>query len=858
MQKNKILWLAVVTVAASCTKGPAPKLVISQWDKSDGSDLFLERKLASSNNQTQCLKDVFDVETLKKQVKELERGYAGGKRVKGQWKHLNLEDLPIPQANFLKTYGDKIGDLNDEDAFDFSGCQDVPCIFNRIYKKENHIAGYVHYLWYLRFGHMLSADNKVPDQVSKPGEYDSLPVPFEDYLFSDKQLYGMWRLSMMLKTPHTSLDRLTELQKVPKGRKYEKPDYKSACGLASSAGWVTLTDQCLSIDDHNKDTGYLYPSVTHELSHQVDYHDGRKLGKSYRSQESDYLDIADMYLKEYVDEKGKNVRQWDHKAGIKLVTGYAGTSPAENFAESLAYFRVDGEKAFSNMKSGHYNFVSKNFYQDRFFRKADLQKTLLAKYNADSSKSAFQSVVECSKLKSASKSTYFKGDDFDYPLTPTMLNCLGARASEMAKLLKGTLALKEPEGCAAITGNWQSDPWEATSKEYLKGIFNQYVKELQNDKEYLARIEAFYAELKDKTIAREAYLSCYGELGEEQCFESEIKRLSLAKASSLKLPPEQTEEMASMYTSFHSFQNTRDELLKLYETLVSAHLESIREEGDDLWQRCTSGGQNDDETPISGNFSVGDGYLVSSINNCINSGFSDGVRAVIRNLAVNNQRIDHPKEEMLLTQEIKPELVKIIRAKYDEAREGEVSRALDIMSNDKGQLRKSVLSNFSWVSNVVDSDKILSDCKKQAYSLIEGEWYYTLKKDLFSKFTEGNVCQNVSSSTEFNQWMVSAKDQFSDKVVDGLEDKILAKANEKASQCLQQYPMDSAINKIKYRKQRQDCLINDWSRIEDAVLQDTMKDPVVVKFQIKREKLMGELELNRRRLQVKVMKERFN
>ena len=77
-----------------------------------------------------------------------------------------------------------------------------------------------------------------------------------------------------------------------------------------------------------------------------------------------------------IHRKGSNL------ANVERVFGYYNQEDRELF------HRVDWvvadlndipalEKAFENMKPDHYDYVSKNYYQDRYYRKSDLQKTLL-------------------------------------------------------------------------------------------------------------------------------------------------------------------------------------------------------------------------------------------------------------------------------------------------------------------------------------------------------------------------------------------------------------------------------------------------------------------------------------------------
>ena len=857
MRKNNLLLFLIPFVAIGCSRSNAPKTLITKWEKNYEGPKFLERKLAATGSEGQCLKDVYGLDLLKAQVAELERNYASGEKITGTWKHLNLADLPVPQASFLKKYGTQIGDLTNPDRFDYSSCKDLPCVFNKIHGKGDHTAGYVHYLWYLRMGQMLSLDNMVPDQASPTaGIFNGKQIPFESYLYSDDELYAFWRLSLMMKTPHSNLVHLKEVQRVPKGESYEKPDYKGACGLASSVGWITLQDGCLWLYK-NLDTGYFYTAVTHELTHQVDFHQGRGSQKFYRSHRDDYLALIGMTVNEYVNESNVLIRQWQVDPKGKYITNYAKTNPQENFAESIAYFRVDGDRTNREMSSEQYKFVSENYFQNRKFEKVELLKGMLNTYSSEVSKSIFQAVVDCSKEQVSPRSVYFSGSDFTNPVLPQMLNCIGSRAQEMSLTLRAKIAINEPDGCSSLNEFPGKAQWDGLVKENLRVSFDRYLQDLYKDKDYLARIEAFYAELKDKTIARNAYINCYGSSSEEGCFNREIKKLALEKAQNLKLPPDQTEEMANMYISYHSYRVIKEETSDLYKTFVGSHLQKIQTASEDLWEGCTAGSQDDEAAPRAGQFQIGDGYMISSMYNCLNSGYPDTLRNVLRELSVDNMKIEHPNEELILMQLIKPELNNSLMSFYNEEKAKEMTLATEIIAKDDGSYRQKVLSDFSWVKNVSDNNQITSDCKRAVYSLIDHPGYFNLKKDLFSDFAEQRVCVGLQETSQFKDWLSSSEVFLTEKIVNELEEKLLVRGQARATACLRQYPMNSALNKIRYKKQREDCFMNGWTFMEEQILKEAVEDPIVIKFKIPQETLRGKIELNRRRIQVKIMKERL-
>jgi hypothetical protein len=857
MKSNKSFLALIILIGVSACTKKTPETLISRWETKSDEYAIVERALASAP-QGQCLKDVFSVEVLNAEMKELEKKFAGGAKVSGTWKHLDLASLPIPQANFLKTYGDKIGDQKNKDSIDYSTCNDVPCIFNKIYSKENYVAGYVHYIWYLKFGNMLSADNLSPVQTSKePGEYNGKIHTLDKYLYDEKELYAFWRLSLMLKAPHTNLSYLKEIQRIPRGERFEGED-SGSCGIAYSRGWILLNDGCLSVDQNQPDTGYLYQAVTHELTHHVDFQEGRGTAAFYRSHKPDYLALAGMSLIEFVDANGKQVRQWQLAPGTKLMTSYSGTAPQENFAESISVFRIDGDHAKKQVSEPHFAFVKNNYYAARSFENEEVMKAWIQQYAPETGKAVFKAVVDCSKEPASPKSFYFKQQDFNSPVLPGMLNCMSTQAIEIGLSLKTKITMFEADGCKALVSSSVKSRWDVHIKEHLKNTFDKYLKELEKDKEYLARIQSFYTQVSDKTIAREAYINCYQEQSEEACFFSEIQKGAFEKAEALKLPIEQTRELADMYVAYHPYASIQNETKKFYQSFVASNIETIRTEATSIWDACLSGPRDDVNAPSGRHFQIADGYMISSIYNCLNASVPDAVKDSIRNFSVDGLKIQHSKEELILKDEVFPHLVKMLKDNYVSAREEEFKTALDLLSDDKGEIRKQLLSNFDWIKNVIDTNQIIFDCKLAGLKLIKFDPLFHQKSGLYGNYLEMNSCFNISTTADFNKWLKESKGTFSDKILEDLDQKMTEAAVLRAKECISQYPIDTAVNKIRYRRKRDLCLTNHWQKLAAQVLANAIKDPLVVKFQMSPDVMKSKLEANRRRLQLRIMKEHFN
>lgn len=857
MRKDRIGFLIIVLTLVSCSKSSGPKILISEWEKKIVPKTALVRKLAASGPlKIQCVKDVFSVEMLKEEVKELEQDYAEGEKIKGQWKNIDLSTLPIPQANFLKSFGDQLGDLTDPNRFQNSTCTDVPCLFNSLYGKDNHIAGYVHYLWYLRLGHLLAADNLVPLQLSdRPGIFDGKVVPFKDYLYSDDELFGLWRISHMLKEPFTSIAKLKEIQRVPRGFKYEKAEFKSACGLASGAGWITLTDECLNINDIYN--GPLYRGVIHELAHHIDFEEGEKKGKSYRSHEADYLKFAGMTLVEYVNEKQQKVRQWKVDPNAGVVSIYAPTNPQENYAESLTYFRIRGDQTYKSLTPEHLNFISTQYYDNQSYRNADLIQGMFKNYNNETFQAVFQAFKDCKNQTQSPASQYFKKGDFPSSVSPVMLNCIGVRASEISQHLKATFAVKEPEGCSVLNNRLQKFDWDTTAKNHLKEKFKKYFETGPNGKDYSSNVEAFYGELNNKTIARTAYVNCYGLEEEKSCFDSELKKVALQKSEQIGLTVDDSIQMAPLFTSLYNYQETKSESLQLYQTFIKSQMELIESEAENLWQNCRNINHSDEDSPISGHFNIADGYLISSFYNCINSGLSQALMGVLRNINVGQFKLEHPNEEIILSQKIKVEMTKKLSELYQSERIEEIERSITHTEDEYEKNLQEVLNDFSWVQNLGDDEKTLDDCKKHVFSLLGDDWLFHQKKDLFSHYAQDKICSKVSGSLEFRNWLESSKDDFTEKFLTDIDQKILLKGHALATECIKEYPVDSVVYKLLYKNSREKCFLNGWTSFENEILTEAVSQPLAQKLHISSELIKGRFELRRNEYQVRVMRERF-
>jgi HJR/Mrr/RecB family endonuclease len=825
----------------SCAK-ESPTL-LSRWEsKSDGKD-YLSRQLAS-DGATQCLKDLYSIDTVKKQIDGFEKRFASASPVLGKWRHLDLSTLPVPQANFLKTFGQKLGDISNPNSIDYSSCQSVPCIFNKIYGKEEDVGGYVHYLWYLKFGSTLAADNVVPNQVSpNPGEYNGKPLPLASYLYTDLELYGFWRLAQMLEPLYTTLTDLKEIQRIPKGEKFEGK-YVGACGLSHSLGWIILTDQCLEIRS-DADEGYFYPAVVHEMSHQIDFAQGNKWGLFWRSHEPDYLAFTGMSITEYAAPTGEMVRTWKMTPGTKVVTPYAGTAPQENFAESLSYFRNDGDMTIENITPEHFNFVSQNYFRNQAFTGPRLISAWQDNLAQDFSIESFKMVKDCSQNSVGFTSTYLKSTDFEEALPVSFIQCLGARAQEISLTMKARVLLSAPEACQTFKKPESKVIWNESLKINLLASIKKNITNLKNDQAYFAVVSKAYDLLKDNQLSRDGFFAC-SDSG-KICYDDFVKSSFQQRVTDLKA--EDFEEILRLYLSKHSFEVVSNDIKKGYIDLVSSFEEKIRQEAGSLWKSCRSVPVSDVQPPTGNFFLVSQGYLASSINNCVNSQYVSNLQTVLKAIEVDGKTIENKKEERFISDIVQEKLKARLQQLYEVDSMEEQRRVSALVQRESERLLPLMKSDLSWLKG---QGNFMKACQVYGLSQIPVETTFFLKKDLVGSLLNQGLCLGLSKEPALINWFNQQKQLLRTTLIQGLNEKMYQRVGEKAHGCLAKYPKNSKANYYLYKIPREVCVNFDWDSIESNLISETREDPVVQTLELSSYNLREILGANRSSLKARI------
>lgn len=872
MKRSNLFFLILIFFTlSSCTKEKIPhSLATAYQSKYLTEDTSVIRNVASVDQPKTCFESTFNITTLQKEVFSYERKVVGTP-VRGTWKHLNLEDLPIAQANFLKKFGESIGDLANPDSINYEGCNTLPCIFNRIYQRsEFDIAGYVHYLWYLKFGNYLSLDNKVYNQNSPtPGIYNGKQFLVKDYLYNDVELYGLWRIMNMLQDPYTNLTNLFEVQRIPRNEALEGYN-SSTCGLASSAGAIRLSDKCLdprgydsAIRAYTNNKGFLYVGLIHEMSHLLDYLQAkqRNIRGFNRSEEQDYIDLIGFKKQEYTDANGALVSGWVSSPNSKTIRDYAGTSPSENFADTLAFFRQDGNEAKKKLSETQFQWTSNNYFHNENYDSLGNREWLLKKYETNFTKEILTKITDCFTTKRTFQSNYFTRNDFlQSKLSSNMFNCISFEAEAISKKWTAHIQTYEPDGCGTtLPIKNQENLWDLAVKQSLKKQFGIYIEEINNDPKYLAKVINFKLTLKDRSMANQSIFECYtGSTLDNlsSCYELKALEKSKSAAIELRFPEEQAQEMANLYLSNHPYSVVAQDLYLSYRNILNAHESFIRTKTDELWQMCLDLPLSDDLKPSGMLFSPRKGYLISSIYNCLNSKLPTVSREVVNEVAYDGQKISHPVEELIMLEFLAPRIIERLHEIHESSMNTESGMLSTYFAENSDEIKNNLLSDFSWVMSLNEGE-IIKSCMKESLVMIKYLPLFQLKSEAFNEIVMSSICREIIKEPLLEKYLNNSKIELETNVFSQVETILEVNAEKRALSCLDSIPWKWERTKATVRIPRKTCLNLGRQQIETNTLTELMNIPLTLKFGINEYELKSKISESYDGVRSKVEEEHF-
>lgn len=788
--KNLIYLLLGSVLIIGCAKINPPLILTAKVSAP------LQTRNPAGNEKIQCKRDRFTIDEIKKDIAELESKYELKEKIKGEWKHLKLEKLPVASALFLNKYGSKLGDHNKTD-YDFSNCQDIPCLINHIYGKSDGIEGYAAYFYYLKMGHSLGLDNKIYDQVSPlAGTYGDKIYELKDYLFDENELYGFWRLAQTLSDDYRSLSTIKDVERIPRNADIEKRS-SMVCGLASSSGNIRLNDGCLRISSDRKfaHTGDFFLSVAHEYSHQIDFTLGRKFKTGYYSEDEEWKKEGQWFIKEELEkETGKVLsRSWDTTLkSEQFVTWYAQTEPAEHFAETLAHFRYAPNSTLKAIPTTTYDLVSNKYFQKNKFDKEKLFEYSIKTLNYFD-QTIYQNAYQCSLNLSkpvtecfatvnqkilAEVTPFFKVDTFEY----------------CEQLESNPVLLKE---------------FEANLGNEIKKRMNAHFQEFNKDRTYFTTINELLEKLDLNATQYSIYLNCYELADPERCYQDQLKEKIQKLFEGRPFGEEFVGDFIKRQLEKYSYQKAKEETLNFYQVLAKSEELFIQSSSKNTWDQCLKEKVHETTSLILKPFSPKDKYIAGSLLNCINL---DALK--IKDTTLLNLVEKYPtmieKEKSFVSVFIE----NLIMSSYEEIflrsiqqEQGEFKTYLFNFQNTS--LTK--YSDYQWLNGFsLSQDTVLKTCLNMLKKDFSFELYFHDFNEV--AITQNSICSTLLIRKEFDDYKKSRKDYFLSIFNDEIKSKLTQTAELKVKDCQELYSLTS-LNRFTVKKKQAECFKSKWAYV---------------------------------------------
>ncbi len=170
-------------------------------------------------------------------------------------------------------------------------------------------------------------------------------------------------------------------------------------------------------------------------------------------------------------------------------------------------------------------------------------------------------------------------------------------------------------------------------------------------------------------------------------------------------------------------------------------------------------------------------------------------------------------------------------------------------------LKSKLEANFSWVS-LSTRDGLVNDCTKKAKTLIDSTFRFHQAPSIYETAIM-TLCVGIESSPAYQNWIKTQGAGVEELVFKQLLVDLEFRADKKAQSCLKEFPMDTALNRIKFKAQREGCYYDAWPSLEAESLAELKKDPMALKVGLTFGNILSRLGPEKRRIQLKVFKKHF-
>jgi hypothetical protein len=168
---------------------------------------------------------------------------------------------------------------------------------------------------------------------------------------------------------------------------------------------------------------------------------------------------------------------------------------------------------------------------------------------------------------------------------------------------------------------------------------------------------------------------------------------------------------------------------------------------------------------------------------------------------------------------------------------------------------EKIQSNFDWVT-LTNKGQFISDCQKQAARLLTTQHKYFVTPEIYLKSFE-SLCIKVEASVAYGAWLNTQTAGLEERILIQVLNALEEQAEKRAISCVKEFPIDTQLNRIRLKKPRENCLVDNWESLEAQALNEAKKDPLVSRVNLNLDNVQSQLSSEGRRIQLKLMKKYF-
>ena len=180
---------------------------------------------------------------------------------------------------------------------------------------------------------------------------------------------------------------------------------------------------------------------------------------------------------------------------------------------------------------------------------------------------------------------------------------------------------------------------------------------------------------------------------------------------------------------------------------------------------------------------------------------------------------------------------------------------IGLAQNETKSIRLALEKDYMWV--LIEDEKTFPEqCFIKSQTLLSTENRFIKTPEIYNNLLK-DLCQQLELSPSFINWLNGQTSAIENKVMVKLLQEIESQGEDLAKRCLIQFPVTTQLERIKFKKDREECLIGQWQEIEKNAQEKVKKDPLVVKINLPFNNIQSRLQSERRRLQLKMIKKYF-